>query len=180
MEVFGSNRKIISVIKFMFSRFSPKSKKILLGLCVLSLISLVYLYLQISSPTPPPPPPVIIQPNTTQYPTPDPKLVQIYPPDAQPKLAFPEMALAFTFDQEINLTSIRVFVSPFQPVNAQVSQDKRTLYVAPKPSWTYNTEYVISVYGVFQEPIYHRFQPLPVPEGSSGGIEEQTEKVQKL
>lgn len=158
--------------------FKNKSQVIIFSiLFVLSLTSTVFLKFKIKpSPNSPPLSPSPVS-DTSTYPTPDPKSVQIFPSGYQPLLDSLNSAITFTFPREISGTNSAIRITPYQKIKTWVSSGKRVLYVSPDPAWKLDTEYFVTITGILPEPIYHRFRPQLISPDQITGVEEK--KVQQ-
>jgi len=121
-----------------------KNKKVLIGLIVVSLLSLVYIYFsskKTESTVVPPPP---FAPVPTLPPL---QIIDSYPNSGKFVLTFPVTALVFTFNQPIALNKIRVEILPKIDLLLSLNPTGDTLYARPKDPWPFNKEYKISVVG---------------------------------
>lgn len=105
-----------------------KSKKILLSLISLSLLSLFYILYTVNKQ-----PPATIQ-----------KPINVYPPDnSKPLLMFPTTAIVFTFKKPISSELYRIKIDPPINIRSKVSENGLNLIISPAQKW--QTEIVHSI-----------------------------------
>ena len=122
-----------------------KNKRIILGLALLSVLSIFFLL----SSTKKPRPPILTAP--LPFTTRPPSSLQItnsYPPSGKYTSLFPSTALTFTFNQPISLDKVRVEITPKTSLSLSLSSNRLRLYASPAKPWQYDKEYKIKVIGV--------------------------------
>lgn len=131
----------------MFQKLKNNKTKVIIGLFLLSILSIVYL---VYSSKKPQSLPSGITPPLPALSTPSPlQIISSYPASGKFVLNFPLTALTFQFNQPVNINQIRIDISPQTKVVLSLSPDKYSVYARPENPWLFNKEYKITVTGPF-------------------------------
>lgn len=124
------------------SQLSLKNK-ILLGMSVLSIISLIYIASYTTPQTNNPPTATI---TATPFPNLQvPELVYVDPPPGDMESFWTTQAIQFKFNQPMDVYSIQYSIQPNISIKISPSDDETSVYIRPAEGWVFNQTYTIKI-----------------------------------
>jgi len=130
----------------MFEKLKNKRFKILLGVALLSVFSLIYLFSTKKTPPIPISPYPTPPPLTTSFPIPL-LITNSYPPSGNFILTMPNTALTFTLTRKAQPTEVRIEIEPKVELKLWFSPDGYYLHATPSKPWQFDRPYQITVIG---------------------------------